>query len=493
MTRRFAWISAGLSATVGVLVGAVVTGSMSPSPAISAPVRPVVAGGPEVAAPALTAAPGFPASFADVAARVNPAVVSIDAASRTRRRSGARPPEDGFGLRRPELPRRGTGTGFLVDASGLVLTNQHVVEAADRVTVKLADGRSFRARLVGADADTDLALLKVESGEPLPHVTLGNSDALRVGEWVCAIGNPFAYEHTVTVGVVSFVGRKLFDQSLDHYIQTDAAISFGNSGGPLLNTAGEVVGINSAVSRQASNIGFSIPINQAKDVLPQLLATGRVARGYLGVALRDVDADVQQALGLGATAGALVEDVTAGSPAERAGLRSYDVITAIDGRAVGGDDMAIRAVAALPPGRTARIDYQRDGRPHSATVKLAERPARVPGPAPAPAAARRELGAGPAELGLTVIEVHEGNTRRYDVPAGIEGLLVQRVEPVSAAADAGLERGQVILHINRRPVATVAALRQAVGQARPGAPVAVLVYDPGLDQRVLRVLHADVP
>ena len=492
MTRRFAWISAGLSATIGTLVGAIVTGSMTPSPAASAPSRPVMSAAPS--AP-MASGSGFPASFADVADRVNPAVVSIDAASRTRRRNGGpRPSEESFGFRRPETPRRGTGTGFLVDASGLILTNLHVIEAADRVTVKLADGRSFRARVVGADSDTDIAVLKVESPVPLPHVTLGDSDHVRVGEWVCAIGNPFAYEHTVTVGVVSFVGRKLFDHGLDHYLQTDAAISFGNSGGPLLNTAGEVVGINAAVSRQANNIGFSIPINQAKDVLPQLLATGRVARGYLGVALRDVDADVQQALGLGDVTGALVEDVTPGSPAERAGLRSYDLITAIDGAAMAGDDMAIRTVARATPGQTARIDYRRDGRSHSVVLKLAERPARDAGPTVAPSGARRAAAAGgPAELGLTVIEVHDGNTHRYDVPAGIVGLLVQRVEPVSAAADAGLERGQVILHVNRRPVATVAALTQVVGQVRTGGPLAVLVYDPGLDQRVLRLLHADVP
>jgi serine protease Do len=492
MTRRFAWISAGLSATVGVFVGAVVTGSVSPGPAVSAaPSRPVISAPAAALAPA---APGFPTSFADVADQVNPAVVSIDSASRTRRRSGGpRPPEDSFGFRRPETLRRGTGTGFLVDASGLILTNQHVVEGADRVTVKLSDGRSFRARIVGADADTDIALLKVDAPVPLPYARLGDSDALRVGEWVCAIGNPFAYEHTVTVGVVSFVGRKLFDQSLDHFIQTDAAISFGNSGGPLLNTAGEVVGINSAVSRQANNIGFSIPINQAKEVLPQLLASGRVARGYLGVALRDVDADMQRALGLGDVSGALVEDVTPGSPAERAGLRSYDLITAIDGRAIGDDDMAIRTVARATPGQAARIDYVRDGRAQSVLLKLAERPTRVPGPALAPAIGRRDNAAGPAELGLTVIEVHERNAHRYDVPAGIVGLLVQRVEPVSAAADAGIERGQVIVHVNRRPVASVAALRQVVGQVRAGDPVAVLVYDPGLDQRVLRLLHAEAP
>ena len=494
MTRRFAWMSAGLSATVGVLVGAVVTGSMSPSRAVSSP---SVAAAVE-APPAAVAAPpppiaGFPASFADVADRANPAVVSIDAASRSRRRGGSpRTPDDSFGFRRPETPRRGTGTGFIVDATGLILTNQHVVEGAERVTVKLADGRTFRARVVGADADTDIALLKVEAPAPLPQVRLGDSDRLRVGEWVCAIGNPFAYEHTVTVGVVSFVGRKLFDQSLDHYIQTDAAISFGNSGGPLLNTAGEVVGINSAVSRQGSNIGFSIPINQAKDILPQLQASGRVARGYLGVALRDVDADLQHALNLGRARGALVEDVTPGSPAERAGLRAYDIITAIDGRAIDGDDMAIQTVARAAPGQTARVEYTRDGRAHSVLLKLAERPIRGAGtPLAAPADAPRDRTAGPAELGLSVIEVHPGNAHRYDVPAGVSGLLVQRVEPVSAAAEAGIERGQIILHVNRRPVASVATLRQVVGLVRPGDPVAVLVYDPGLDQRLLRILHAD--
>lgn len=490
MTRRFAWISAGLSATVGVLVGAIVTGSMSPSPAVSAPV-PLAIGAPP---PPPVAVAGFPSSFADVAARANPAVVSIDAASRARRRSGAALPSDDVpGFRRPESPRRGTGTGFLVDATGLIITNQHVVEGAERITVKLADGRGFRARLVGADPDTDIAVLKIEAPVPLPHVRLGDSDALRVGDWVCAIGNPFAYEHTVTVGVVSFVGRKLFDQSLDQFIQTDAAISFGNSGGPLLNTAGEVVAINSAVSRQASNIGFAIPINQAKEVLPQLLASGRVARGYLGVALRDVDADVQRALGLGEASGALVEDVTSGSPAERAGLRSYDLITAIDGRAVAGDDVVIRTVARLVPGQTARIDFARDGRMHSVLLKLAERPARAAGLVPVSSPARRGVRTGPAEFGLTLIEIHSGNAGRYDVPAGTEGLLVQRVEPVSPAADAGIERGHVILHVNRRPVATVAALRQALGQMRAGDPVAVLVYDPARDQRVLRLVHADAP
>ena len=187
--------------------------------------------------------------------------------------------------------------------------------------MKLADGRSLRADVIGSDPDTDIALIKVAGPGPFPHAMLGDSSKLRVGEWVCAIGNPLAYEHTVTVGVVSFLGRKLFDPSLDNYIQTDAAISFGNSGGPLINSRGQVIGINSAVSRQASNIGFAVPINQARGVIPQLKKLGRVERGYIGVTLRDVDPDLQSSLKLSRADGALVQDVTPGSPGARVGLR----------------------------------------------------------------------------------------------------------------------------------------------------------------------------
>jgi serine protease Do len=491
MTRGLAWLTAALTATIGVLVGIMLATSGAPGAPASPPVAPAVAPAPPVMrAVAPSPALGFPASFAEVADRANPAVVSIDVASRSRRRAPVRPTDDQPPPRRPETPRRGTGTGFIIDADGVILTNEHVIEGAERVMVKLADGRSFRADIVGADPDIDVAVLRVDAGVPLPQVPLGDSDSVRVGEWVCAIGNPFAYEHTVTVGVVSYVGRKLFDQSLDHYIQTDAAISFGNSGGPLLNTAGEVVGINTAVSRQASNIGFSIPVNQVREVLPQLLATGKVARGYMGVALRDVDADLRQALGLGEVSGALVEDVTAGSPAAHAGLRPYDIITAIDGTPVASDDATIRRVARMTPGQTARVEYRRDGRTAEVVLKLAARPAREARPDAAEAPSRN-LPPLPAEFGLTLLEVHAGNARRFDVPDGLTGLLIQRVEPVSPAAEAGLERGQVLLQVNRRPVATIAGLRQVVGQRAPGSPVALLVFDPDLNQRLLRVVRVD--
>ena len=497
MTRRFAWFTASLTSTVGFLVGMVVTGSMSPAPAVSAPpLAPAAAvGAPAVAVPPVMA--GL-VDFADIADRANRAVVNIDASSRSRRRPplpSRRGPAEREEFRNPREGgrRAATGTGFFIDPEGYLFTNQHVIEGAERVSVKLADGRSFLARVVGADPDTDIALLKVDAGTPLPYVTLGNSDVLRVGEWVCAIGNPLAYERTVTVGVVSFIGRKLFDQSLDQYIQTDAAISFGNSGGPLLNTRGEVIGINSAVSRQATNIGFAVPINQASAILPQLRANGRVSRGYMGVALRDVDPDLQQSLRLGRADGALVQDVTPGAPGDRAGLRPYDLITAVDGRAVASDDQLIRDIAARTPGTVAHIDFVRDGRPQAVTVKLAERPTRPAVGADAatgrPEKSLQELGGN--AVGLSLIQVDETNAHRFDVGAVSTGLLVQRVEPLSPAADAGIERGEVILQVNRRPVASVAAFRRLVDEARPGEPIALYLYNPDLDQRAIKTVRMD--
>ncbi len=498
MTRPFAWLTACLTATVGFLVGMVVTGSMSPAPASSAPppvVRASYDPGPSLP-PGLV--PGA-VNFADVAERLNPVVVNIDASARVRRRSsvdgrGPSPmdevPSPGERRRPGDTPRRGTGTGFIIDPEGHILTNHHVIEGAERITVKLADGRSLRATTVGADPDTDIALIKVDAPIPLPHATLGDSDHLRVGEWVCAIGNPLAYEHTVTVGVVSFIGRKLFDSSLDNYIQTDAAISFGNSGGPLINARGEVIGINSAVSRQISSIGFAVPINQARSILPQLKTQGHVSRGYIGVTLRDVDPDVQVSLGLPRSDGALVQDVTAGSPGARAGIKPYDLIVAVDEMPVGTNDALIREIAARAPGSAAQLDFLRDGRPMTVLLKLAERPGRVQ-PPPANVAERSAQRIEPTELGLTLIEIDQSNAHRFDVPSGMTGLLVQRVEPLSSAYDAGIGRGQVILEINRRPVSSVAAYRRLVQGVRPGEVLAVYLYDPELEQRAIHTVRTE--
>jgi serine protease Do len=507
MTGRFAWFTLGLTACVAFLVGMVVTGSMSPSDATSAPAvssarlvrddRPVMPGLAGVV------------NFADVADRLNPAVVNIDASTRSRRlsrlsenngRMPSRPDlfdEPFDNRRRGDSPRRGAGTGFLIDDDGHILTNHHVIDGADRITVKLTDGRSLRAEVVGSDPETDIALIRIRSDAKFPHASLGDSDDLRVGEWVCAIGNPLAYEHTVTVGVVSFIGRKLFDMSLDNYIQTDAAINFGNSGGPLINTRGEVIGINSAISRQASSIGFAIPINHAKAILTQLKEKGGVSRGYIGVALRDVDPDLQTSLKLSRTAGALVQDVTAGSPGERAGIKPYDLITAVDGRDVVTNDTLIREIAARAPGSTARLEVMRDGRMRDVTVKLAERtrlrnaPTIAPRPPARGPADRLEQGVGPGELGLTVIEIDAGNAHRFDVPQGMTGLLVQRVEPFSAAHDAGIDRGQIILEINREPVDSVAEFRRVLTGIRGGDAMAVFIYVPEIEQKNIRTVRME--
>jgi serine protease Do len=495
MNSRIAWFTIGLATSVSFLVGMVVTGSLTPSEATSAPAiarvvldrddRPIMPGIAGVV------------NFADVAERLNPAVVNIDASTRGRRQgrdaqNGQRSDETDF-RRRNETPRRGAGTGFIIDDKGHILTNHHVIENADRITVKLTDGRSLRAQVVGSDPDTDIALIKVESNGKLPHATLGNSDELRVGEWVCAIGNPLAYEHTVTVGVVSFIGRKLFDTSLDNYIQTDAAINFGNSGGPLINPRGEVIGINSAISRQASSIGFAVPINQAKLILPQLMETGRVSRGYIGVALRDVDPDLQSSLKLTTTVGALVQDVIAASPGERAGLKPYDLIVAVDGEDVANNDSLIREIAARTPGSTARLEVVRDGRARNVVVKLAERLTR-PANKITPRGSGNEpagRGFGPSELGLTVVEIDAANAHRFDVPQGMTGLLVQRVEPLSPAADADIQRGHVILEVNRQPVDSISRFRRQMDGVVPGDVVALFIYIPDIDQRNIRTIRVE--
>jgi serine protease Do len=255
---------------------------------------------------------------------------------------------------------------------------------------------------------------------------------------------------------------------------------------------GEIIGINAAVSRQANNIGFAIPINQARAILPQLKAEGRVSRGYIGVALRDVDPDLQVSLGLDRSEGALVQDVTAGSPGARAGIKPYDLIVAVDREAVRSNDALIREIAHRTPGSAARIELLRDGRPMELSLKLAERPGRVtPSAAPTLPARRGTLDADDTvELGLTLIEIDETNAHRFDVPGGMTGLLVQRVEPFSAAYDAGITRGQILLEVNRRPVNSVAAYRRLV-QAQAGGVLAVFLYDPEIAQRTIHTVRTE--
>ncbi|HUF23510.1 MAG TPA: trypsin-like peptidase domain-containing protein [Vicinamibacterales bacterium] len=482
--RRFLAVAVVLVAVVAFMVGLVVAGSgirMPAGPLMTMSKGGVAAGTAPLQAPPAVLAPAGMATgidFAEVAGRMNAAVVNVDASSRSGR--GRRGDLD----QQREGPRQGAGSGFVIDADGYILTNFHVIDGADRITITLADGRALRARVVGTDPAIDVALLSIDAGAAarLPVAELGDSDRLRVGEWVCAIGNPLGYVHSVTVGVVSFIGRKLFDPSLDDYIQTDAAINFGNSGGPLINARGEVVGINTAISSQANNIGFAIPINQVRAVLPQLKSRGRVARGFIGVTLETLTPALQRALGLTTGSGAIVQEVTPDTPAERAGLRVYDVIRSVDGHDVDSSDELIRDVSGRQPGSVARLQVVRDGREQDVLVKLTERPltdaagddVRRP---PQPADSTQP------PLGLVVRNVDASTTQRYGLPSTLTGVLVTRIEPASVAQVARLRRGMVILEINRRRMTSVDDYERTIARARPGDVLALYVYDPLAEQR----------
>jgi len=503
MSRRFTIVTLTLTAVIAFLVGAIVAGGLGRPAMIAdtpAPRRPL---------PIKASNAGPPASvslvnFADIVERINPAVVNIDATARAgerRRRSRPGLPDapEPFDFNAPrgdrESPRRGAGSGFIIDADGSILTNFHVIDRADRILVTLADGRSLRAHVIGSDPDTDIALIKVDDQAGLPVAPIGDSSTLRMGEWVCAIGNPLGYEHTVTVGVVSHLGRKLFDASLDNYIQTDAAINFGNSGGPLINSRGEVIGINAAISSRASNIGFAVPINGASAILPQLRARGRVSRGYIGVHLRDVDADLQRSLGLSIRQGALVQDVTEGSPADRAGVRPYDVILSFDDQPIANDDQLIGQISGRSPGTMARVRVLRDGREQTMTVKLAERPGRGGAASqsvtPAPSA---PTGARPDQepvLGLTVRDLDRFTAERLDLPRAMRGVLITRVEPLSSSFDADMQRGTVLLEINRQPITSTAEYRRLARAARSGDILTMFVYSPDLDQRQVKTIRVE--
>jgi serine protease Do len=487
--RRFTILTVALASTVAFLVGLILAGQFTPTPIVAT--APRLSPPPSrLLPPVLPAAGG---NFADVAEHINASVVNIESAARSGRSPQLAP-------RRPsELPRDfdgpppgGTGSGFIIDRGGFILTNYHVIEKAERITVTLADGRTYRGEVVGTDPAIDIALLKISGASALPAVQLGNSDELRVGEWVCAIGNPLGYVHSVTVGVVSFVGRKLFDPSLDDYIQTDAAINFGNSGGPLINARGEVIGINAAISSRAPNIGFAVPINQAAEILPQLRENGRVSRGFIGVSVRNIDTDLQRSLSLRTGSGALVEDVPSGSPAARAGIRAYDSIVAVDGRPVTGSDHFIRTIAARRPGTIATLQVVRDGRSMNLPVKLAEKVPRsrrfdglLRDGRAQPSSQRGPL------LGLSVREMDDEFMERRQIPDSIEGVVVSRVEPMSPAFDAEIETGHVLLEINRQRVRTYEDFRRLTANVRAGDVLALYLYKSDPPRRELQTLKVD--
>lgn len=427
----------------------------------------LLAGGGWVVSPtqgAPASAPGW-GSFATIVERANPAVVHIAVAENGGELPAAhRLPWGG--------PRRGEGSGFVVDPDGYIVTNHHVVAGSSRIHVRLADKRELAARVVGEDAHTDLALLKVDAAD-LPTLPLGSSDGLKVGDWVCAIGNPYRFDHSVTVGVVSSKGRKIWDASFDSFIQTDAAINPGNSGGPLLDTSGTVVGINSAVMAQGQGIGFAIPVDVAKDVIAQLRSAGRVARGYLGIQLQDLDPDLKRLVRFKDGDGVVVLDVMKGSAGEAAGLRRYDVITAVSGRKVGDGDQLVREIASQGPGRTVTLSVSRDGQPLSLDARLNERQAAEAAPVPAPH--DQEPAPKGDRLGLVVKELSVQAQTELAIPRERSGVVVTEISGLSPGLEA-LEHGDVVVEINRRPTPDLASYERIVSTLKPGEVAWLFVH-----------------
>lgn len=442
-------------------------------------------GGDVPAAPAEPAAPAAPVvvegirtSYADVVERTSPAVVRILSEGRTRPQAEEQSPfGDDFFKRfgapqqqRPQL-QRGVGSGVVVSADGTILTNAHVIDGADKITVLMSDNKSFDAKLVGTDKPSDLAVLKIEA-QNMPYLNLGNSDTVRVGDIVLAIGNPLGIGQSVTSGIISAKGRRtgLSDgQSFEDFIQTDAPINRGNSGGALVNLNGELIGINSQIlssGGQGGNIGiaFSIPSNMAKSVMEQLLKDGKVRRGKLGVNIQNLTEDTAKALDLKDAAGVLVSNVQAGSAGEKGGLKRGDIITAFNGEKVEDSNVLRNKVAGTLPGTEVKLSVLRGGNPQEVTVTLDEfdpdtasnnrdqkedKPAQVDG----------------GKLGLSLQPLTSDSAKQLNVPDGTEGLVVTEVDPAGVAADAGISRGDVIMEINRQPVKTVDNVQSALNSA----------------------------
>jgi serine protease Do len=433
-------------------------------------------GGGAVSLPAGTiaaAGAGAAPSFADVVASVNPAVVHITSVQGAAPEDQDSPREHGF-----TSVRRGEGTGFIVDPEGYILTNHHLVASPERIRVRLADRREFAATLVGSDPSTDLALLKVKA-DALPSVKMGDSDQLRVGEWVCAIGNPYRFEHSVTVGVVSSKGRKIYNASFDAYIQTDAAINPGNSGGPLINAAGEAIGINSAMSVQGQGIGFAVPINVARDILGALRTQGHVSRGYLGIQLQDLDPDLQTLVKTREDHGAVVLDVLAGEAGEAAGLQRYDVITEVSGKKVEDSDALVRLISNRAPGSTVELTVVRDGRPVKVAAKLAERSIADEDDSEEEDGDdwEQDLSAEGDAFGLITSELTAKAQKELDIPADRKGVVVKEVVGLGPGVDV-LAHGDVIVEVNRRPTPRQADYRKILAGLPDGQVAWLFVYRP---------------
>ncbi|HVT57421.1 MAG TPA: Do family serine endopeptidase [Thermoanaerobaculia bacterium] len=445
----------------------------------------------QAAAATMSSTRGLP-TFADLAEAVDPAIVSIQATTiekasspriRGRRgiggNGGVDPFEFFFGPRnrgqrpgqpggddQPEDNRSDAGgSGFVISNDGLVVTNNHVIEGATAVKVHLGD-RDYDAKVKGTDPATDLALLKIDAGNGLKYLELGDSDRTRVGDWVMVVGNPLNLNKTVTTGVVSAKGRALgisSDVSFENFLQTDAAINFGNSGGPLINLEGQVVGIATAISYGSENIGFAVPVNTLKMVLPQLREKGKVSRGYLGINIQNLDYPHAQAFGLSSTDGALVSEVRPNTPAVEAGVEHGDIIVSVDGRHIKNTRDLINYVSAKPPNTTVTLGILRNGKAVDRQIKLSERP---PLTAQDSGDERPDRGSGINWLGLQYQDLDQSTRGSFGLPANLNGVVITSVSPSSPLYDQGLRPGNVITEVNGQPVKNVSDFERQVSSAK---------------------------
>ncbi|HKP71737.1 MAG TPA: Do family serine endopeptidase [Pyrinomonadaceae bacterium] len=497
LSRLRVWIAALAAAclVVGVGIGAMLAG------------RPAVAQNDAQRAAQVARAPeALSASFAEIAQRVEPAVVNIDTvtAPQVAERgsansnsnddddadekdgSGDNPLMEMFRNRAPR-PSRGVGSGFIVDPKGYILTNQHVIEGATRITVRFQSGEVIRGRVVGEDDETDLAVVKVESTRELPTVKLGNSDEAQVGDWVLAVGSPFGLDQTVTAGIISTRERSTpVSSSFQRFLQTDAAINRGNSGGPLVNMRGEVIGINSQIATSTGDyngIGFALPSNEANFVYRQLVAGGRVKRGYLGVLLDSVKTEFARVYGLKDAKGAIITDVREG-PAQKAGIQVNDIIVEFNGQQLASSQDLINKVASTPVGETVQLTFLRDvnGQLERRTISVAvgERPPRAgeATPTPSPSSPAQIMKIKPESdrptLGLTLSELTPQLANERNLK-GVRGLLVRDVDQSGLAYEAGFVENMVVQRVNRIPVNTLAEFEKVIGNLKVGDAVVMNV------------------
>ncbi|MBO9545677.1 Do family serine endopeptidase [Caulobacter sp.] len=513
MTARKSGFIVGAVAGAGVACAALagVGMRMGGADAAEAPaIRPVSAGAPAFAPP-----PGAPMSFADIFEKVSPAVVQINVTSKASPPSLRIPGLEGFDIvprgqkgkpgqgqgqgqdgedgDSPATPKQqSAGSGFFISADGYIVTNNHVVADADDIQVVLKDGRELKATLVGRDEGTDLAVIKVidpkAKGADFPYVNFENQAKPRVGDWVITIGNPFGLGGTATAGIISAYNRDLGDNtsSFVNYIQIDAPINRGNSGGPSFDIYGRVIGVNSAIyspSGGSVGIGFAIPADIAEDTAKQLIAGGKVVRGYIGVTIQDFSAESAEALGLKDVKGAIIAEVTAGGPANKAGLLPDDILTAVNGVAVANRSELTREVAKARPGEGVKLSIIRDGKPRVVTVVSGTRPAEgsllgnddqdqdngAPATPDKPASQRVDA------LGLTLGPIDPASRQTYKIDSEIKGLLITGVKGDSDAGEKGLAKGDVLSTINGAPVVSVAEVNSAIATAKKAGRTSVLV------------------